>query len=281
MNNGCMIQQKHSAIKTLKKKLLHRVGTAIADFSMIRDGDKIMVCLSGGKDSFVLLTLLRDLQIRAPVRFELLAALLNQRGDVFPEHAIATYLEHIGQPYVIIRKATYDIVRSKLAPGQAACALCSRLRRGILYTEARARGCTKIALGHHADDIIETFLLNILFNGTLKAMPPVLVSDDGTNTVIRPLAYCREDEIDTFATLMRYPTVPPQVCGLPINPQRGRVKALLKTLERDVPGVRASMLAALRHIVPSHLLDPELFDNVNRIGSKKEKSCAEQRSTAC
>jgi len=248
----------------LRKRLLHRVGSAIADYHMITDGDRIMVCLSGGKDSFVLLTLLQDLQRRAPVHFDLMAVVLNQRGPDFPEDALARYLEGIGQPYHIIRKTTIDIVRSKLENGRNACALCARLRRGILYTEARALRCTKIALGHHADDMIETFVLNFMFNGTLKAMPPVLVSDDGRNTVIRPLAYCREADIAAFAAAMGYPIAPNGGCGLPVNRQRSRVKNLIEALERETPGVRETMCAALRRVVPSHLLDRRLHDFTRR-----------------
>lgn len=261
MTEACTTLKRRSPkTSALEKKLLHRVGKAIADFSMIRDGDRIMVCLSGGKDSFVLLTLLQKLRERAPVRFDLCAAVLNQRGEGFPEERLASYFEKTYQPYFIIRKPTFDIVRNRLREGRNACALCSRLRRGILYTEARTRGFTKIALGHHGDDILETFFLNFMFTGTLKAMPPVLFSDDRANTVIRPLAYCRESEIEAYAAEMDYPVVPGTMCGLPVNQQRRRVKELIQMFEKEIPGVRDTMLAALGRVIPSHLMDRKLYD---------------------
>ena len=255
-----ILKERSPAIAALEKKLLHRVGKAIADFSMIHNGDRIMVCLSGGKDSFVLLTLMQKLKARAPVKFDLVATVLNQRGESFPEKKLASYLEKIGQPYFIIRKPTTDIVRDKLRKGKYACAFCSRLRRGILYTEARALGFTKIALGHHGDDILETFLLNFMYAGSLKAMPPVLVSKDRAHIVIRPLAYCRESEIEAYASEMDYPVVPGTICGLPINPQRKRMKELIQKLEQEIPGVRDTMFASLGRVVPSHLMDRGLYD---------------------
>jgi len=257
---------EHIPVAALRKKLLHRVGKAIADFSLIQHGDRIMVCLSGGKDSFVMLHLLRELQSRAPVRFELLATVLNYRGTDFPEDVLIRYCDAIGQPYHIIRKSISTLVRSKLTEGDGACVLCSRLRRGILYTEARTLGYNKIALGHHADDVIETMFLNIFFNGTLKAMPPVLKGDHGRTIVIRPLVYCREDEIAAFAAAAGFPVLPDQGCGLPINPQRRRVKKLVQELEQEFPGVRDSMLAALSRIVPAHLLDRRLYNFCNLTG---------------
>ncbi len=246
-------------LNKLEKSLLKHVGKAVHDFSLIEPDDRIMVAISGGKDSYTMLHLLRLLQRRAPVKFELIAVNLDQGHPGFPSAMLEGWLQENEYQYRLLKEDTYSVVLEKLKPGVTQCSLCSRLRRGILYTAAVEMGCTKIALGHHRDDMIHTLLLNQFFAGKTATMPPRLKSDDGRNTIIRPLAYVGEPEIARFAELMKFPIIPCDLCGSQENLQRKRVKRLVDDLAREIPMVRNSLASAMGNIHPSHLLDRKLW----------------------
>ena len=251
----------------LKKRLERATGQAIRDFNMIEEGDTVLVCVSGGKDSFSLLSILLSLQARAPVRFRVVAMNLDQRQPGFPEEVLPRYFESIGVEHRIVTEDTYSIVKDKIPEGKTTCSLCSRLRRGIIYRTAKEVGATKIALGHHRDDLLQTLFLNLFFGGKLKAMPPKLLSDNGEHIVIRPLAYCEEKDIARFARAMQYPIIPCNLCVSQENAQRQQIKAMLNEWEKQHPNRIASMLTALSNVVPSHLADSNLFDFKNlRLG---------------
>jgi tRNA 2-thiocytidine biosynthesis protein TtcA len=244
----------------LAKRLRRLVGEAIADFSMIEAGDKVMVCLSGGKDSYALLDVLMRLREKSPVPFDLVAVNLDQRHPGFPAHVLPEYLASVGVPYRIEAQDTYSVVKRVIPEGKTMCGLCSRLRRGVLYRLAGELGAAKIALGHHRDDILETFFLNLFHGGKLKTMPPKLVSDDGRHVVIRPLAYVEERDLEAYATLREFPIIPCDLCGSQEQLQRKQVKAMLREWERQNPGRVESIFTALSNITPSHLLDRAQFD---------------------
>jgi len=244
----------------LAKRLRRLVGEAIADYDMIRDGDLVMVCLSGGKDSYGLLDVLMSLRDHAPIRFEIVAVNLDQRHPGYPEHVLPEYLGRLGIPYRIEVQDTYSTVKRLIPEGKTMCSLCSRLRRGVLYRVASEIGATRIALGHHRDDILETVMLNMFFGSKLKGMPPKLVSDDGKHVVIRPLAYCRESDLAAWADLREFPIIPCDLCGSQETLQRKQVKLMLQTWEKQFPGRLDNMFRALQHVVPSHLADTRLFD---------------------
>ncbi len=244
----------------LQKRLRREVGRAIADYNMIEDGDKVMVCLSGGKDSYGMLDILLNLQQTAPVDFDLVAVNLDQKQPGFPEHVLPEYLTRIGVPFHILEKDTYSIVTERIPENKTFCGLCSRLRRGTLYGFAQEIGATKIALGHHRDDIIETLFLNMFYGGKLKAMPPKLLSDDKRNMVIRPMAYCREADLAEYAKLREFPIIPCNLCGSQDNLQRQVIKDMLRTWETQHPGRLETIFSAIRNVSPSQLGDTELFD---------------------
>jgi tRNA 2-thiocytidine biosynthesis protein TtcA len=244
----------------LAKRLRRQAGEAIADFKMIEAGDRIMACLSGGKDSYAMLDILLSLRDHAPIDFQIIAVNLDQKHPGFPAHILPEYLESIGVDYKIVDQDTYSIVKRVIPEGKTMCGLCSRLRRGILYRTAKELGATKIALGHHRDDILETFFLNLFHGGRLKAMPPKLRSDDGEHIVIRPMAYCKETDIAKFAELRAFPIIPCNLCGSQENLQRQVLKQMLTEWTKKFPGRVDTMFSALQKVSPSHLLDAELYD---------------------
>lgn len=244
----------------LRKRLRRLVGTAIADFNMIETGDRVMVCLSGGKDSYALLDILRNLQAHAPLDFELIAVNLDQKQPGFPEHVLPEYLTQIGMPFRIVEQDTYSVVKRVIAEGKTTCSLCSRLRRGVLYRVATELGATKIALGHHRDDILETFFLNMFYGGQLKAMPPKLISDDGHHIVIRPLAYCKEKDLAAYAEIENFPIIPCNLCGSQPNMQRQAIKEMMQQWDKKFPGRLETMFTALQNVKLSHLADSTLYD---------------------
>lgn len=250
-----------------QKRIRRLAGRAIHDFSMIEEGDLIMACLSGGADSYTMLDTLRYLQTVAPVSFSIVAVNVNQMQPGFPAEVLPAYLESVGVPYRVMVQDTYSVVKAKISPGKTTCSLCSRLRRGILYRAAKELGATKIALGHHRDDLLETLLLNLFFGGTIKTMPPKLRSDDGANVVIRPLAYCREADIKKYAAGAGFPIIPCNLCGSQPNLQRQAMKELLLQWDRDYPQRLRNMFSAMSNVVPSHLLDRGLYDFDNFVVS--------------
>ena len=253
-------RKEKTRFNKLQKRLRRNVGNAIADYNMIEQGDRVMVCLSGGKDSYGMLDILLSLQHSAPVDFELIAVNLDQKQPGFPEEVLPAYLSALDIPFYILEKDTYSVVREVIPEGKTTCGLCSRLRRGSLYGFAREIGATKIALGHHRDDIVETLFLNMFFAGKLKAMPPKLLSDDRQNVVIRPLAYCREKDLARYAASRQFPIIPCNLCGSQENLQRVQIKQMLAEWERAYPGRTEIIFRSIRNVAPSQLADTGLFD---------------------
>jgi tRNA 2-thiocytidine biosynthesis protein TtcA len=249
-----------TTFKRLQARIRGLAGKAIDDYAMIAEGDRVMVCVSGGKDSYTLLDVLLSLQRSAPVRFELVAVNLDQKQPGFPEQVLPGYLAALGVPYEILEQDTYSVVKRVVPEGRTMCGLCSRLRRGRLYRYAAENGITRIALGHHRDDIVETLFLNLFFGGRMKTMPPKLLSEDGRHVVIRPLAYVPEREIDRYARARQFPIIPCRLCGSQENLQRVAVKKMLADWEREFPGRTETIFTALRNVAPSHLADPAVFD---------------------
>ncbi|MDG2473387.1 MAG: tRNA 2-thiocytidine(32) synthetase TtcA [Pseudomonadales bacterium] len=255
-----MLPKQRLDFNKLHKRLRRNVGRAIEDFTMIEDGDKVMVCVSGGKDSYAMLDILLNLQRSAPINFEIIAVNLDQKQPGYPEHILPDYLEKIGVPFHILEKDTYSIVKSVIPEGKTTCGLCSRLRRGNLYGFAESIGANKIALGHHRDDIIETLFLNLFHGGALKAMPPKLLSDDKRNIVIRPMAYCKEADLQRYADYKAFPIIPCNLCGSQDNLQRQAIKNMLNEWHKQFPGRIESIFSAISNVAPSQLADSDLFD---------------------
>lgn len=265
--------------KKLEKRLRRLVGTAIMDYKMIEDGDRIMVCLSGGKDSYALLDLLLKLKEKAPVNFEVFAVNLDQKQPGFPEHVLPNYLTELGVPFEIITQDTYSVVKELIPEGKTTCSLCSRLRRGILYSYAKEKGFNKIALGHHRDDIVETMFMNMFFGSTLKAMPPKLQSDDGDNIVIRPLSYCSEKDLIKYAEIREFPIIPCNLCGSQDGLQRQTTKMMLQEWEEKYPGRIENIFRSIKNIKPSQLADTELFDFEKFTIKSEETKTEDDRQT--
>ncbi len=249
-----------NTLQKLRKQLESRTGKAIGDFNMIEDGDTVLVCVSGGKDSYTLLSVLMALQQRAPINFRLIAMNLDQKQPGFPADILPRYFDSLGIDYRIVEADTYSIVKDKIPEGKTTCSLCSRLRRGLIYRTAKELGANKIALGHHRDDMVHTLFLNLLFGGKLKAMPPKLVTDDKSHIVIRPLAYCAESDIAKFARGMEFPIIPCNLCGSQENLQRQKIREMMQDWDKRFPGRTEAVLTALQNVVPSHLADKNLFD---------------------
>jgi len=275
--------KQKSDFNKLQKRLRRNAGRAITDYRMIEAGDRVMVCLSGGKDSYAMLDILMGLRHHAPVDFELVAVNMDQKQPGFPADVLPDYLDELNIEYYIVEKDTYSIVKKKIPEGKTTCGLCSRLRRGTLYSFAEKIGATKIALGHHRDDIVETLFLNLFYGGRMAAMPPKLLADDGRNIVIRPLAYCRERDLDKYARLREFPLIPCDLCGSQENLQRQQIKAMLNDWEKASPGRMSNIFRALQHVAPSQLADPELFNFValalNREDERAPYAWAEDETT--
>lgn len=255
-SNGC----EKLEFNKLQKRVRRHVGQAIADYKMIEEGDRVMVCLSGGKDSYAMLDILLNLQRTAPVNFELIAVNMDQKQPGFPEHVLPGYLDSVGVPYHIVERDTFSIVKDVVPEGKTTCGLCSRLRRGTLYGFAEKIGATKVALGHHKDDIVETLFLNLFYGGRLKAMPPKLLSDDKRNIIIRPMAYCREQDLADYADYKQFPIIPCNLCGSQDNLQRQAIKQMLRNWEQEQPGRTETIFSALQKVSPSQLADTTLFN---------------------
>jgi len=270
LSDAMSIRREQLESNKLQKRLRRNVGKAVADYRMIEEGDRIMVCLSGGKDSYAMLDILMNLQKNAPIQFELVAVNLDQKQPGFPEQVLPNYLDTLDIEYHILEKDTYSIVTSKIPEGKTYCSLCSRLRRGTLYGFAEQIGATKVALGHHRDDIVETLFLNMFYQGKLKAMPPKLLSDDKRNVLIRPLAYCKESDLVALAELKQFPIIPCNLCGSQAGLQRNAVKEMLAQWERQFPGRIDAIFGAIKNVAPSQLADTSLFDFAGLTNGKLE-----------